>query len=382
MMFNKIKTVIASVLKPVDDTRMYEKFGLSLQQTNRYAVNIIGFVSKNPPDHKDIRFFPLYNFGNSSWKRFFAPFSFGKYLFTIAPSLVIVTTYELLPAAILYKLCHRKIKVVYDVQENYALNYITNRKPSGLTRAFAELIRLLEKKSQRYISLNILAEKSYAKEVSFFSKKSIYILNKFPKLSPQAVELPLNIKERTAKAWPILLFNGTVSENYGIFEVMDLAKKLSLYYPNLLLMIAGHATNTKLLKYLLKLEYEISYLITHVAKDPVPHPEILKLIHLADFGVVAHRPVESIKDCFPTRIYEYMAHKKPFILQNHSYWTSYCDPWQCSINIDFRNFDTDFVAQQLKSNQFYPNGIPTDIYWDSEAVKLIQALDHLFEVNG
>jgi hypothetical protein len=36
--------VLTSILKPVDDTRMFEKFGVSLGQTNKYDVNIIGFA--------------------------------------------------------------------------------------------------------------------------------------------------------------------------------------------------------------------------------------------------------------------------------------------------------------------------------------------------
>jgi hypothetical protein len=45
----KTKVVIASILKPIDDSRMYEKFGLSLEQANEYEINIIGFASKNIP---------------------------------------------------------------------------------------------------------------------------------------------------------------------------------------------------------------------------------------------------------------------------------------------------------------------------------------------
>src|SRR5690606_5858672 len=126
-MGNKIKTVIASVLKPVDDTRMYEKFGLSLQQTYRYEVNIIGFISKNPPEDRDIGFYQIFNFSNSSCMRIFSSFRFEKYLFKIAPSLLIVTTFALLPIAILYKLFNHSTQLVYDVTEIYALNFETNR---------------------------------------------------------------------------------------------------------------------------------------------------------------------------------------------------------------------------------------------------------------
>ncbi|WPP50928.1 glycosyltransferase [Catalinimonas niigatensis] len=381
-MGNKIKTVIASVLKPVDDTRMYEKFGLSLQQTNRYAVNIIGFVSKNPPKQRDIIFYPIFSFENNSWKRFFASFLFGKYLFKINPSLVIVTTFELLPVSIFYKLLNNKIELMYDVSENYALNYLTNRRPGYVNKIIAKTIRLIEKNSQNYISLNILAETEYAKEMKFFSKPYIYILNKYKAIQVKKLSLPSEVIDRAKNSSPLLIFTGTISENYGIYEALDLAKSLRQDFPDILLILAGHVTNTKLLSYLLNLEKEDFHLLTYVDKDPIPHMDIIKLIKLADFGLVAHRPVESIKNCFPTRIYEYMAHKKPFILQDHTYWTSYCKPWKCSINIDFKNFDSHFVAQQMKSSQFYPNGNPDNIYWNTEETKLIQAVDDVFAIKN
>ena len=38
----KSTVVIASVLKPVDDSRMYEKIGLTLAGSGRYDVHVIG----------------------------------------------------------------------------------------------------------------------------------------------------------------------------------------------------------------------------------------------------------------------------------------------------------------------------------------------------
>ncbi len=50
----KTKVVIVSLLKPIDDSRMYEKFGLTLEQANEYEINIIGFTSKNIPTQNDM----------------------------------------------------------------------------------------------------------------------------------------------------------------------------------------------------------------------------------------------------------------------------------------------------------------------------------------
>ena len=63
-MKHRIPISIISILKPVNDTRMFEKFGLSLGQTNKYDVNIIGFKSKKIKKIKDVRFYPIFSFWN------------------------------------------------------------------------------------------------------------------------------------------------------------------------------------------------------------------------------------------------------------------------------------------------------------------------------
>ena len=51
--------VIASVLKPIDDTRMFEKFGMSLSDSGNYNVVIIGYPSKAIPSYPNVRFITL-----------------------------------------------------------------------------------------------------------------------------------------------------------------------------------------------------------------------------------------------------------------------------------------------------------------------------------
>lgn len=317
-MGNKIKTVIASVLKPVDDTRMYEKIGLSLQQTNRYEVNIIGFNSKNLPPSSEIVFHPLFSFSNMSWRRLFAPLSILIHLLKIAPTLIIATTFEVLVAAMAYKIiCFNKdIKLVYDVRENYALNLLTNKKNTFLIRLLALGIQCIEKISQSYISLNILAEKGYTKEISFFSKPSIVIPNAYKpclELEFGAPDLPEKFRHKAPK----LVFNGTISEIYGIRQTLNFANTLSKHYPDLLLIIIGHVTDTNLLNHLLIETEAKENIYARINNTPLPHQEILKMVSIADYGIVAHQPVESIRNCFPTRIFEYMALQKPFFLQDH-----------------------------------------------------------------
>lgn len=378
-MDNKIKTVVASVLKPVDDTRMYEKLGLSLLQTNRYEVNIIGFTAKNPPLDNDIRFFPIFSMKRTSYQRLLVTFRLFYYMLRIRPTLIILTTYEILPAALLFKLYHPACRLVYDIQENYALNILSNQSYSLKARLIAKGIRKLETFSQKFISLNILAERCYAKELSFLAK-SVVILNK-AKQPQHSIWQTSTLKhaQQSSNKHPVLIFCGTISKDYGVFQAICLAEKLVNFFPELIAKFIGQVHDSTLLKKLKK--NQNPHLLFHIDTQPVPHPQIMYEMAVADFGLVAHQPTPSIRNCFPTRIYELMSLNKPIILQEHPLWTNYCKPWDACIPIDYNNFDAEWVAEQMKQQKFYKKGKPDDIYWESEEEKLIKAIDSLFLIN-
>ena len=376
----KIKTVIASVLKPVDDTRMYEKLGLSLLQTNRYEVNIIGFVSKSPPPNKEIRFFQLFRMKRNSYKRLFASFKLLFYFTRIQPELLILTTYEILPAALVYKFFRPRVKLVYDIQENYALNVVSNNSHSNLSILLARGIEYLESFSQALVSLNLLAEKNYAKEIRYLAK-SVVILNKYSPskgVPNKAYEAKFAYKKESER-YPVLIFSGTISKDYGAMQSIGLVKELANLYPMLSAKFIGQVHDKYLLKRLLNIDD--SHFRFYIDSNPIPHDVIMAEMAGADFGLVAHQPSESIKNCFPTRIYELMALKKPIILQNHPPWKNYCERWDACIAIDYNDYDVHWLADQIKNRTFYTRGVPDDIYWESEEIKLIKAMDGLFRLN-
>ena len=122
----KTKVVIASVLKPIDDTRMLEKFGLSMAETNKYDINIIGFESKNSFAHDYIHFTPINSFNRLSFSRLFKPWKVYRTLIKVKPNIIIANTHELLIVTFLYKILFGA-KFLYDVQENYSKSIRSKR---------------------------------------------------------------------------------------------------------------------------------------------------------------------------------------------------------------------------------------------------------------
>ena len=56
------------MLKPVDDTRLFEKIGVTLAEDGEYEVTIIGYPSVSKPNHPGIEFKALNHFERFSVK--------------------------------------------------------------------------------------------------------------------------------------------------------------------------------------------------------------------------------------------------------------------------------------------------------------------------
>src|SRR5690606_33585447 len=166
----KRKIVIASVLKPVDDTRMFEKFGQSLADSGLYEVCIIGFQSSSPPSYPHIHFFPLFNFNRLSFRRLFAPLLVLRLLLRLNPDVFITTTHELLSTALYMRLLTR-CKVIYDIRENYYRNirYLPSFPPI-FRHPLALYVRAKEKLAVPLLNFVFLSDEGYRLELTFIRK--------------------------------------------------------------------------------------------------------------------------------------------------------------------------------------------------------------------
>ena len=362
--------VIASVLKPVDDVRMYKKIGKSLASRGKYAVHIVGYQPPKTPTDASVRFHPLFRFSRASGKRLLANYFFYRALRRIAPRVLVLTTPELYPAAWWYRWRTHAI-LAYDIVENYHLNLQYNR---GFTKQLVDplrtLVSFLERRAIRSASLLLSAEKGYLSEMSLASSQVHVIENKA--LVPQ----PAPRKSTSRPPSLTIVYTGTVSEVYGIRQALAIVQSLiEEHQLPATLTVLGHVPMPSLHAELQDYARHHPWLMLRTDDRPVPHDDILSLIRRADWGMVSHQPVPSIARCFPTRIWEYMAYRVPFFLQDHPYWTSYCAPWDCAIPIDFNRPATQELKQKMMNGTFYPRGVPDTIYWNCEEERLLDAFD-------
>jgi hypothetical protein len=367
---NKKKIVLASILKPVNDARMYEKFGISLSQSRELEIHIAGFRVKSGMEQipQNVFLHPLFSFSRISWGRVLAPFKFFKFVLKVKPEVIIVSTFELLIVTILYKILFGT-KIYYEVQENYYRNIsCTTTFPPVLRNVLAIYSRSIELLSRPFVSCYLLAERNYEKEFSFSKGKSLIIENKARKPESSYIKGNLNTGQLN------LLYSGTISEGNGIIEAIELAEKLYKIDKTITLSIIGYSSIFQTYIKVNHLIKDKAYIKLIGGDDLVPHSDILKEISRADFGLVCYRPNKSTENCIPTKIFEYQAHLLPMIVQDNPVWKEACQSTNSAIFIDYLLFDPARLLQEMKQTKFYPHGIPDSLFWESEEAKLLQLI--------
>ena len=379
-MIEKRKIVLASLLKPVDDPRMYEKFALSMSQTNKYDINIIGFASKKIPDHPDIHFHPIFKFKRLSLKRLISAFKYWQKLLEVKPELIIVNTHDLLIVSCAYKIIFGG-KIIYDVQENYKANIIwSSDLPLPLRHLLAWAVRTKEHIAKRMIIHFFLAEKCYLNECSFIERSFTFLENKA--LRPSVVQyerekparlLNLSGSERTIR----FIYSGTIAESYGIFDCLHLIERWASGGADVLLTIIGYCPRMDTLDVLRQKIKDKPYIQLIGGEELVDHQSILQELQKAHFSLISYNLNPSNKDCMPTRIWECLAYKIPMIMKKEHPWTSLLNKYGAGIAMDYHT-PPPFEQLRASTESFYLSPLPEDIYWEYEEKKLLKSLETVF----
>ena len=364
-----MRIVIASILKPVDDTRMYEKLAQSIAETNKYEINIIGFRSKVPNGFPEIRFHPLFHFNRLGFKRFLAPIKFLSCLINLKPALVIICTYELLVVTVLYRIFSR-VKIIYDVQEDYKENIRCNTTlPKWIATPMGAFVRVLEKTTQPWVDHYLLAEKVFRK-LSFVKKNHLILENKYKQVKGLVSQKIKSDKIR-------FIYSGTIATSFGIFEALELFEKIYQEYRCIELEIVGYCADHKVLQSLRDRIFDKPDIRLVGGSHLVPHQTILQHLVNADYGLVSYRKEPNITNRFPTKIFEYLAIGLPMILQDHPPWVNLCKEAKSAIAISYEDYEVKEIWQQIQQQQFYPEGPYKKALWSYEGEKLKELVSSL-----
>ncbi|HEX8427469.1 MAG TPA: glycosyltransferase [Hymenobacter sp.] len=383
--------LLASVLKPLDDTRMYGKFARTLLARPDTTVHVAGRYAPPPPTPANLHLHSLLQGTRLSWARLGAQHRYWQLLQRLRPDLVVVHAPELLPLTILWQRLGGNRRFLYDIRENYALNVATQRVYGGFTRRWlAAGLRWVETRAARCSTGLLLAEESYAQELPFLdavpADRVVLLENKYqPALNeaPAAQPRPLPAAHEPLR----LLYSGTVSELNGIQLALQLAEELHRRRPGgVLLTVIGFCQQPVLLQTLRRLEQTNPAwlrLVVHGA-TPVAHSAIVAEIQRSHVGLLLYQPHPSSERCRPTKLFEYLAHGLPMLIPANPLWETCIRRHEAGIVVDLHAIPEAATAL-LKATElpassqpvFYLNGIPEEAFWASESTKLRRLVDSI-----
>lgn len=357
--------VIGATLKPLNDVRHFHKIALSLGQTNKYELNIIGRDTKNIQPANNITFHPIIGLAASNFTRILALLKYLRKTWQIKPDLQIICSWELLPAATIYKLL-KGGKLIYDIQENYTNNIRYLGKESWLVKRFKILvINCFQKMTWKAIDLFLLAEQSYESE---FKLK----INNYKILENKSLRI---IKESSGSVKLKFIFSGTIGESQGIWDVIRWAEKVYQIEQSIQLTIVGHCPSYATYRALLEKAGGKAFIKLRIETEPVPYKTILNAIAQADCGIIAYPPNRANQDKFPSKLYEYLAAQLPiFILHPNAKWEAIISQYDAGISSQTHPSISSQI-QTFKSRKFYQKSADySELLWESNEAKLLDSV--------
>ncbi|MCP4456825.1 MAG: glycosyltransferase family 4 protein [Cytophagales bacterium] len=335
-MMNKSKTkiVIASVLKPVDDVRNYEKIATSLFADENNEITVLGTQSQQDFINRRINTRAWEKFQRLSFGRIQIQGEYWRTLKEVKPDLIIFTTFELLFVSVIFRARYGS-KLVYDVQEDYLKNlWHQHFYPFGIRHILGVGIRTMELLFSPFISGYLLAEKIYEKDMPAVSNKSIILENK---------SLPFLLAKKDTKFK--VVFTGTISAYSRALESIELYFKIKNQLPDSSMTVIGYAPNLHYLKLIKNRYSDLPEIEFKLSSDPVPHSDIVKEISTARLAIIGYFPNPVNEGKIPTKLYEYTAAKLPYLVQENTLWSRVGCEFGIAIPVDFKDPLSDLIIR-------------------------------------
>lgn len=370
----KSRILLASVLKPVDDTRMFEKFGVSLAEN--YEVHIAGYPATVSSVLPHIHLHPHSPFRRISLGRLVTPFKIFRTLVRLKPAVFLFTTHELLFIAVAARLFLGCL-IIYDVQENYFRNILYTKTFPPILRIFvAWYVRLKELICLPFINHFFYAERGYTQEITFLNSRNATVLeNKASKPVNTERKLPVAPGNKTH-----FIFSGTLAESTGVFVAIELIEEFFKLDQRVQLTIIGYCAHEPTWKRLKNRVESLPYITLFGGDRLVPHAEIVQALQRADVGLITYPANPSTEHSIPTKLYEYLAANLPIILIDHPDWKQYCAPFNAAITFQPNPPHIHELWHQLQHYTFYTSR-PQGIYWEEEEPKLLERINQLRSIK-
>jgi glycosyltransferase involved in cell wall biosynthesis len=293
---------VTSVHPPMDNRIFHNQ----CQSLAKAGFDLQYIAPKDPRfDPGSIPYIPTPDFNGRLSRLFLGNLFVFKQLLRMEKQLIHIHDPELFPMGFIAKCLGNK--VVIDIHEDLPTQIMAKAYLPKWTRP---VLSILAKALYKFVDLyadGIVAATPYIAKL--FKNPHVSVVQNFP-----------NIEAFTANSNPVpynkrsidLVYVGAITKERGIFEMLEVAEHIAKNR-GLRFLIAGPCTDD-LRAHIEKFKF-VEY------RNWLDRSEISQVLANAKIGFVLLHPIENYLVSQPTKMYEYMAVKTPFIASDFKFWT-------------------------------------------------------------
>ncbi len=360
------------------DARIFQKEARSLAQAG-FEVTIIAREDPTSQKADKVRVLPLPKPKNRL-RRMLGTLQVGLLALRQRADLYAFHDPELIPVGILLKLFTRS-RVVYDIHEIVPQQILTKEwLPRPLRVIALKFYQLVENLALPLLDGLVLVVPG---QLKYYPQYRTQTVMNFPLLNYASLQ---NGQEKAPTERPTLIYAGSVRKIRGLYEMLELVRRLKESYPDILLRLVGPIVPTGE-------EDKVRHLISAHEMDGnvellgrVSHPEVHRQIARADLGLALIHPDPTYYDALFTKAFEYMMMSKPVIVSDIPLWREIIRENRCGLAVAPLNPEAveAAVVQLLEDKELRREmgvrgreAVRSKYNWDVEGEKLVQCFQGL-----
>lgn len=359
-----------------NDVRILEKECVSLAKHSEYEVFLV--ARGDSYDYKGVH---IVGIGDAKGNRFQRIFGISRKIFNMALTIDADIYHFHDPELLLYakKLKKRRKKVIFDSHEyNYAQILEKEYIPKLFRSVIANIYMMIENRACRYIDGAIFPCQIDGKHIFENRVSKCEFINNFPILEESSYE----INESTInKRMNAVCCIGSLTQHRGIEQLIE-----ACYILDVKLILGGDFSPEEFKRYLQqKEEYKVVDYRGYCSRD-----EVIDIYSKSLLGASTLLPVGQYPSIYtlPTKAYEYMMMKMPFIISDFAYSKYVVNKYKCGIAVD--PSDPKKIAESIRyiidnpkvAKEMGDNGrlaVEKHFNWANEEKKLYKFYNYVLE---
>lgn len=327
-----MKILLAHTLKPAWEVRLAEKIlpgFFPFSEVEIVVLGSAGFLSMPLTDDEKISFIPFFQRKPGWLGRLWFQSQYVSYLIHNSPDVILIASPELLPISLAYSLFFGA-KIIWDVQENYSLNWKDQTIGNQWAKfIFLPLVSFILSVCAKHCHGLILAEKIYEKDFKNVSGKREILENG---VSKRWQSFSSN---EDLNSVPYFLFSGVLTRESGVISALEFMKNWIIFFPEWKLYLAGFCPNQELRMEIMHWIHKNDWVKWVSNGSWMNSYEIKNLIIESKAVLMPYRETEANRGKRPTKWFEARFNKKPALVQMEGHFAIL----EGTIPVDFSHLD-------------------------------------------